>query len=204
MEYALSDCPSFNADLSAWDVSEVTTMESMFYGSALDHALGWCVENDVDVTNAFGSTSCSADNCGITIAENCDATDAPAPVPTPTPTTPAPTPAPTCAQADPLPACGAFDLDDMVDDWLDAECAASAEYGHIAVWDTSCVTDMSRMFQFAATQFDDDVGDWDTSKAVWKSSSGPGRPGKYYLLFSIAFSCPSRLAEPRGPIQIHG
>ena len=33
--------------------------------------------------------------------------------------------------------------------------------------------------------------------AVWKSNSGPGRPGKYYLLFS-------RLAEPRGPLHIHG
>ena len=46
--------------------------------------------------------------------------------------------------------------------WLTNESTAIIKYGHISLWDTSNVTDMSRMFD-RAIKFNGDIGGWDTS-----------------------------------------
>ena len=42
-------------------------MEEMFYrASAFDQDLGWCVDNGVDLTDAFYNTLCASTSCGVT------------------------------------------------------------------------------------------------------------------------------------------
>ena len=58
---------NFNQDLSDWDVESVTNMNYMFDGaSAFDQDLGWCVDDDVDLINAFRESKCSSTSCGVT------------------------------------------------------------------------------------------------------------------------------------------
>ncbi len=75
--YALA----FDQDLSGWAVDSVTSMGSMFTSvRVFDQDLGWCVDDDVDLDNAFYGTQCSSTTCGV-IRGTC----APTPVPTVTP-----------------------------------------------------------------------------------------------------------------------
>ena len=51
-------------------------------------------------------------------------------------------------------------------EWLSDRAAAEAKYGHISMWDTSGVTDMSSLFyegRNEASSFNEDIGAWDTS-----------------------------------------
>jgi len=50
------------------------------------------------------------------------------------------------------------------DAWLANATTAEAVYGHIASWDTSRVTDMSRLF--AGSTFDEDISSWNTSSVT--------------------------------------
>ena len=49
--------------------------------------------------------------------------------------------------------------------WSSDESTAKNKYGHIGNWDTSNVTDMSYMFQYAS-KFNGDIGNWNTSKVT--------------------------------------
>ena len=88
--YYTSDAYYFNDDISAWDVSRVTTMYRMFYyAQNFNQNLGWCVENGVTTTSmcyqsACGgtySTASAMSRCGVTQKSYC----APPPTPSPTP-----------------------------------------------------------------------------------------------------------------------
>ena len=84
--FSNSGAEFFNEDISAWDTSGVTTMSLMFFeASAFDQDLGWCVDDNVDLNEAFYDTPCESMSCGVTQAAGGCA-------PTPAPTTPAPTP----------------------------------------------------------------------------------------------------------------
>ena len=62
-EFALA----FNQPLDGWNVDEVTNMINMFlFASSFDQNLGWCVEDDVELTDAFEGTVCEATKCGVT------------------------------------------------------------------------------------------------------------------------------------------
>ena len=42
-------------------------MGNMFHGaSAFDQDLGWCVDHDVNLNNAFKDTRCESTSCGVT------------------------------------------------------------------------------------------------------------------------------------------
>ena len=51
------------------------------------------------------------------------------------------------------------ELREAVKLWLDDESTAITKYGHISLWNTSNVTDMSNLFY----NFNQDIGGWDTS-----------------------------------------
>ena len=57
------------------------------------------------------------------------------------------------------------ELREAVSIWLCDESKVKNKYGHISIWDTSNVTDMSELFR-AAKKFNEDIGNWDTSKVT--------------------------------------
>ena len=54
---------------------------------------------------------------------------------------------------------------EAVKQWLENKESAIAKYGHISGWDTSQVTDMSKLF-FGAKDFNEPIGSWDTSNVT--------------------------------------
>ena len=57
---------AFDQDISGWKVYSVKWMGSMFgSASSFNQDLGWCVDADVDLGNAFDSTPCESTSCGV-------------------------------------------------------------------------------------------------------------------------------------------
>ena len=57
------------------------------------------------------------------------------------------------------------ELQESVALWRSDESKAITKYGHISLWNTSKVTDMSLMFCWDK-YFNEDIGGWDTSKVT--------------------------------------
>ena len=66
-----------------------------------------------------------------------------------------------------IPSCTINDdnIQEAVDLWISDPTTAEATYGNISNWDTSCVTDMSELFQDHTT-FNDDISQWDVSSVT--------------------------------------
>jgi|TARA_B110000211_G_C13920582_1_gene482554 hypothetical protein len=61
---------------------------------------------------------------------------------------------------------------DAVKEWLNDDKLAKSKYGHISIWDTSEVTDMSGLFE-AGDSFNQPIGDWDVSNVIYIKHSEP-------------------------------
>ena len=130
---------AFNQPLNDWRVDNVTDMKRMFSGaSSFDQDLGWCVDDDVRLVEAFFYTPCACPICcGVfhTAALSCGGTP-----------------------------MGDGSIRSAVAAWLWIPTTAEATYGHITTWATGGVTDMSQLFYSPrGSSFNDDISAWDTS-----------------------------------------
>jgi len=57
------------------------------------------------------------------------------------------------------------ELQTAVDEWCDNRAVALGNHGHISLWLTVNITDMSNLFYFKV-KFNDCIGDWDTSSVT--------------------------------------
>ena len=56
------------------------------------------------------------------------------------------------------------ELKTAVDEWIEDSDSASSTYGDINAWDTSLITNMSKLFYY--TGFNGDISDWDVSNVT--------------------------------------
>ena len=161
MYFMFYSATEFNQDIGAWDLSNVANMNAMLNNSGISTAnydailQGWAsqtVQNNV-ILGAVGLFYCNAeaerqsliDNFGWTFFVETEAE---------------------CATS-----CFINDgnIQAAVDLWISDPTTAEATYGNISNWDTSCVTDMSGLFQ-GYTTFNDDISQWDTSNVTTMAS----------------------------------
>jgi surface protein len=57
------------------------------------------------------------------------------------------------------------ELKTAVNEWCDDRAEALVKYGHISLWLTGKITDMSKLFYFKVN-FNDCIGNWDTSSVI--------------------------------------
>ena len=58
-----------------------------------------------------------------------------------------------------------YDIKIAVEDWCKDHVKATVKYGHISKWNTSLVTDMSKLFQ-DNSDFNDDISKWNVSNVT--------------------------------------
>merc|ERR1712025_1259655 len=154
---------AFDQNIGGWSVENVNQMGQMFNSaSAFDQDLNWCVDNDVNLDEAFSGTPCASTSCGIVRGRSEGGI---------------------CVTLAPTFFDGAFGDESIrtaVRAWAEDSAAAEATYGHISTWETSGVTDMSKLFcvrqswmegdsyqkercVLSTSSFNEDIGAWDTS-----------------------------------------
>jgi len=167
----------FNQDIGGWAVHSVTRMKEMFkQASAFDQDLGWCVDDDVNLDNAFYNTKCDSTYCGVMWETNTG----------------------DCDVSRTGNVMVNWKIRWAVTAWLADATAAEVAYGHISTWQTGEVTDMSFLFcayaenvcsgqlwcsrcNTAAASFNDDISAWDTSavtttRSIFNQASSFNRP----------------------------
>ena len=159
----------FNQPIGNWDVSSVTDMNGMFYFSEFNQPISdWDVSSVTDMSKMFNkakqfnqyirnwdaSNVTSLDDMfsgADALHESYDGTTGFYDTPThdffnKTPITQA-------------------NIQTAVNAWCTNSTTAEATYGNIKNWDTSAVTDMSRLF-LEKTTFNDDISGWDVSNVT--------------------------------------
>ena len=72
MRRMFREVASYDKPMNAWRVENVVDMSSMFYqASAFNQDLGWCVDDDVILTDAFLNAPCASTSCGVTQGSSC-------------------------------------------------------------------------------------------------------------------------------------
>ena len=149
MRYMFYDAPSFDGDLSGWNVSRVTDMAGTFWGaSSFDGDLsGWDVSRVTDMIGTFwGASSFDGDLSGWDVSSVTDMTSM-------------------------FAGASSFDGDlsgwdiSSVTDMTSMFAGASSFDGDLSGWNVSRVTDMFGMFS-AADSFDADLSGWDVSSVT--------------------------------------
>ena len=149
MRYMFYGAPSFDGNLSGWDVSRVTDMAGTFWGaSSFDGNLsGWDVSRVTDMPNMFrGASSFDADLSGWNVSN-------------------------VVAMSTMFMDASSFDADlsgwdvSSVTDMSNMLRGASSFDGNLSGWDVSRVTDMSDMFS-GAHSFNADLSGWDVSRVT--------------------------------------
>merc|ERR1719163_781350 len=116
-------------------------MDHMFWGaSAFDQDLGWCLNDGVNLEDAFDNTPCESTLCGVMWETNTG----------------------DCDFSRTGNVMVNWKIRWAVAAWVSDATAAEATYGHISTWGTSGVTDMSSLF-YGKIEFNEDIGAWDTS-----------------------------------------
>merc|ERR1719149_596334 len=70
MARMFEETAAFNSDLSAWDVSKVTYMQYMFYSAtAFNAPLDWCVLSTVNTLDMFDDSACGS-GCGLAVVSD--------------------------------------------------------------------------------------------------------------------------------------
>ena len=139
---------SFNQDIGGWNVSNVTNMSNMFYGaSSIDQLFitwNWNVNNVVNFTDMFNGAT-------IMISDKHNA-----------PVTPNKFYFTSYKYEDSETQTANDLLKTAVNLWVTNRSSAISTYGHISIWDTSEITDMSELFRDKTT-FNDNISNWDVS-----------------------------------------
>ena len=149
MRYMFYDAPSFDGNLSGWDVSRVTDMAGTFWGaSSFDGDLsGWEVSRVTDMTGTFwGASSFDGDLSGWNVSSVTDMTSM---------------------------FSGASSFDGDLSDWNVSSvtgmtsmfAGASSFDGDLSGWNVSSVTGMTSMFS-GASSFNGDLSDWNVSSVT--------------------------------------
>merc|ERR1719163_2693342 len=119
-------------------------MDHMFWGaSAFDQDLGWCLNDGVNLEDAFDNTPCESTLCGVMWETNTG----------------------DCDFSRTGNVMVNWKIRWAVAAWVSDATAAEATYGHTSTWETSGVTDMARLFcafgcgaNSAAASFNEDIG----------------------------------------------
>ena len=138
----------FNGDLSGWDVSQVTSMISMFWNAAAFNGdlSGWDVSQVTSMTSMFRSTSFDGNLSGWNVSQVTSMTSM---------------------------FYNTVDFNQPLNDWnvsqvttMDRMFAGAISFdGNLSGWNVSQVTNMDRMFA-SATSFDGNLSGWNVSQVT--------------------------------------
>ena len=150
---------AFNQWIGDWDVTNVTDMSNMFSNSAFNQWIGdWDISNVSDMNSMFSNNQNFNQN--ISKWEVSSFTDISEMF------YGAKKVKSFCWPGGVVVQIHSSDgLRVAVKEWLSDRAASEAKYGHISNWDTSQVTDMSRLFS-NATDFNQPLNDWDVSNVT--------------------------------------
>ena len=150
---------AFNQPIGDWDVTNVTDMSNMFSNSAFNQWIGdWDISNVSDMNSMFSNNQNFNQN--ISKWEVSSFTDISEMF------YGAKKVKSFCWPGGVVVQIHSSDgLRVAVKEWLSDRAASEAKYGHISNWDTSQVTDMSRLFN-NATDFNQPLNDWDVSNVT--------------------------------------